>query len=309
MDGMIVIDKPIGPTSHDVVARVRRVLQERRIGHTGTLDPIASGVLPLVVGRGTRLARFFDHDRKQYDALVYLGRSTDTYDAHGATVGPLNEGPLPAREAIDRALDAFRGTFTQQPPAYSAKKIDGRRSHELAREHAREGSDAELTLPPPVSVTAHSIDLVNVRDNLVALRIACSTGFYVRSLANDLGVALGTGGHLVALRRTEAGGMTLASAVSLAAIEDGPAGLGLAKESFVPLRGMLPGMPAITLTEEGARRAAHGVAIGADLVTDNLLGLPVGAKWARLLDPSGELVAVSERRDEPGLLHPVVVLV
>jgi tRNA pseudouridine55 synthase len=115
-----------------------------------------------------------------------------------------------------------------------------------------------------VSVTAHAIELVNVRDNLVALRIACSTGFYVRALANDLGMALGTGGHLVALRRTEAGGMTLAAAVSLAAIEDGPAGLSLAKEAFVPLRGMLPGMPAMTLTEDGARRAAHGAAIGPD---------------------------------------------
>src|SRR5438067_1869141 len=133
MDGLLVIDKPIGLTSHDVVARMRRVLGERRIGHTGTLDPNASGVLPLVIGKATRLAKFLSGGNKTYEAVVHLGIETDTYDAEGTPVGQPWTGPMPAREAIERALDQFRGTFMQQPPAYSAKKIDGTRSYNLAR--------------------------------------------------------------------------------------------------------------------------------------------------------------------------------
>src|SRR5215510_1174082 len=123
MDGLLVIDKPSGPTSHDVVARMRRVLREKRIGHTGTLDPAASGVLPLVVGRATRLAQFMSGADKTYEATIRLGQRTDSFDAQGAPVGMPFEGPLPDGEAIDAALDAFRGTFLQQPPAFSAKKI------------------------------------------------------------------------------------------------------------------------------------------------------------------------------------------
>src|SRR5712691_12490961 len=129
MDGLLVIDKPAGPTSHDVVARMRRVLGERRIGHTGTLDPNASGVLPLVVGRATRLAKFLSGGDKTYEAVVHLGVATDTYDAEGAPVGAAWAGPPPAREDIEQVLAGFRGTFMQQPPAYSAKKVDGERSY------------------------------------------------------------------------------------------------------------------------------------------------------------------------------------
>src|SRR5436190_12148679 len=125
MDGLIVIDKPEGPTSHDVVARLRRVLRERRIGHTGTLDPAASGVLPLVIGRATRLARFLSARDKSYEAVIRLGVATDTYDAHGQASGLPHSGAWPSRDEIERALDAFRGTFLQQPPAFSAKKSDG----------------------------------------------------------------------------------------------------------------------------------------------------------------------------------------
>src|SRR6185436_13019652 len=137
MDGLLIIDKPSGPTSHDVVARMRRALHETRIGHTGTLDPSATGVLLLVLGRATRLARFLSASDKSYEAVVRLGFSTDTLDARGRTIGPVSQTSLPSREAIDAALDAFRGTFLQQPPAFSAKKIDGTRSHKLARAHAR----------------------------------------------------------------------------------------------------------------------------------------------------------------------------
>src|SRR3954447_478494 len=133
MDGLLIIDKPAGPTSHDIVSRMRRVLREKRIGHTGTLDPAATGVLLLVLGRATRLAQFLSASDKAYEAVVRLGFATDTADAMGEPAGPIWTGPLPSREAIEAALENFRGTFLQQPPAFSAKKIDGKRSHALAR--------------------------------------------------------------------------------------------------------------------------------------------------------------------------------
>ena len=168
MDGLLVIDKPVGPTSHDVVARVRRILGEQRVGHTGTLDPGASGVLPLVVGRATRLARFLSAAGKSYDAAIQLGVATDTGDSAGTPVGRVFQGPFPERESIDRALDAFRGTFLQQPPAYSAKKIGGKRSHRLARAASRAlaalpaspaAPPALAVLPAPVSVTVYALEL------------------------------------------------------------------------------------------------------------------------------------------------------
>src|SRR5262249_4173491 len=177
MDGVLVADKPAGPTSHDVVQRMRRLLKERSIGHTGTLDPMATGVLVLVLGRATRLAQFMSAGDKSYDAVVTLGVSTDTYDADGEPVGERDRGPLPSRDAIDAALDAFRGTFLQQPPAYSAKKIAGERSYKLARL----GSDPRQTLPAPVTVTASAIDLIAVNDDQVTLKVDCSAGFYIRS--------------------------------------------------------------------------------------------------------------------------------
>ncbi len=157
MDGLLVVDKPAGPTSHEVVARVRRALGERRIGHTGTLDPAATGVLPLVLGRATRLARFLSSSEKSYDAVLRLGVATDTNDAQGTPAGAPYQGPLPSREAIDRALDRFRGAFLQQPPAYSAKKIDGERSYRLARAASRQLSSTGAGAPPGVPNAAAAL--------------------------------------------------------------------------------------------------------------------------------------------------------
>ena len=149
MHGVLVIDKPEGPTSHDVVARARRALGIPRIGHTGTLDPMATGVLLLVLGKATRLATFLSASDKSYDAVVRLGFATDTADAQGRPLGPVSERPIPSREEIDAALDAFRGAFLQQPPAFSAKKIDGRRSHRLARAHVRARMRSQVTRYEP----------------------------------------------------------------------------------------------------------------------------------------------------------------
>jgi tRNA pseudouridine55 synthase len=312
LDGLLVVDKPVGPTSHDVVSRVRRILRERRIGHTGTLDPMASGVLPLVIGKATRLAQFLNVDVKRYDATIRLGFATDTYDAAGRPTTGMHAGPLPTRDRIEEALAAFRGTFTQQPPAFSAKKIDGQRSYRLARARQRTtnvpASPALATLPAPVLVTVNKLDIVDVEKELVRVSIACSAGFYVRSLAHDIGLALGVGGHLAALRRTEASGRTLSEAVPLSAIEV-PDGAERAREALIPLANVLPGLPGLTLTPGGVRRALTGCDIAfRDLVPEASgqasATLP---PRARLLNDANNLIGIADLT-RAGLLHPVVIL-
>lgn len=310
LHGLLVIDKPVGPTSHDVVARMRRTLGERRIGHTGTLDPGASGVLPLVLGKATRLARFLTAADKSYDATVRLGVSTDSYDAAGAPVGAAYEGPLPGRSAIETALAAFVGARLQQAPAFSAKKIAGRRSYRIARD-ARSDA-AEPQLPEPSPVAAYRLEVLAVDGADVRLRLDCSAGFYVRTLAHELGGALGTGAHLIALRRTRSGELTLADALPLSRAEAHPEE---AAAAVVPLEGMLTSMPGIELTAEGVRRAGHGRVLGPDDVARQVPGsdsrrtgpLPTGA--FRMLTGEGGLVGIAEaRNDDPKLLHPLVVL-
>jgi tRNA pseudouridine55 synthase len=299
MDGLLIIDKPAGPTSHDVVSRMRRLLREKRIGHTGTLDPAATGVLLLVVGRATRLSQFLSASDKSYDAVVRLGFATDTADAEGQPVGAVWHGPLPPRDAIEAALAGFRGTYLQQPPAFSAKKIDGTRSYRLAR-----ALPARPALPAPASVTAHAIDIVSLDCDTVTLRVDCSAGFYVRSLAHALGQRLGTGGHLASLRRTRSGDFTIDQSISLDAIERDPQ---QAIDSLVPLADMLPAFASVTLTAEGVLRAVHGRELGPSDTERGLLDR--ASRFVRLLDQSGQLVAIAEPVGSSALLHPSVVLV
>jgi tRNA pseudouridine55 synthase len=315
MNGLLVIDKPAGPTSHDIVACLRRVLGERRIGHTGTLDPAASGVLPLVLGRATRLARFLSASDKSYEAVIRVGVATDTYDGEGAPVGTAHDGACPPREAIEAALGAFRGSFLQQPPAYSAKKVAGRRSYKMARASARGRSEREgaSDLPDPVRVIVHRLDLVGLDADTVTLRVDCSAGFYVRALAHDLGQRLGSGAHLAALRRTSSGDFTLADALSFEAAERDH---DLARAAVVPLAQMLPRWLSVVLTDEGARRVAHGRDVGPDDISAGVLPsgqrvpLPAPAKQGvRLLDQQGELIGIALPGGSPGVLHPSVVLV
>jgi tRNA pseudouridine55 synthase len=328
MDGVLVIDKPTGPTSHDVVARARRALGERRIGHTGTLDPAASGVLPLVVGRATRLARFLSAGVKSYEAAIRLGLSTDTGDAQGIGVWAPSHHARPSRDTIDQALATFRGTFLQQPPAYSAKRIDGHRSYDLARARARRtrhpapGTQhpGPAVLPSPVEVTAHVIDILGVSGDDVTLQVTCSAGFYVRSLAHDLGKQLGTGAHLIGLRRTRSGDFSLRDSVALDAVELDPE---YGKAALVPLARMLPSMSSVVLTAEGATHASHGRVLEAADLVSGLRSLTASAStsaqpdaaaqshppWIRLLDQDGDLVGVARCEAVSGVLHPSVVLV
>lgn len=300
LSGVLVIDKPSGPTSHDVVARVRRAIGETRIGHTGTLDPLATGVLALVVGRATRLAQFLSSDEKEYRATVRLGMSTPTYDAEGiGTAGDRTSRLQPdvSDGDLESALTHFRGTYLQTPPPYSAKKVAGVRAYH----HARKQQVVELK---PVEVTVRVLDLVQADATRVELRLVCSSGFYVRTLAHELGQRLGCGAYLEALRRTRAGDFTLEQAVALDAVQADP---GLAASRLVPSADLLPGFPRVALNEAGARRVRNGNSVGPEHVTG---AMPIAGFPAkiRLFDPSGGLLALADP-DPGGLLHPTLVLV
>jgi tRNA pseudouridine55 synthase len=309
MDGLLLVDKPAGPTSHDVVERMRIALRERRIGHTGTLDPSATGLLPLVLGRATRLARFLTARDKSYEAGIRLGLSTSSGDAEGDPMGAAHAGALPSHEAVERALDAFRGTFAQQPPAFSAKRIGGRRSYDLARRSRSSGGDGPVAVQPaPVTVTAHRIDLVSYEGDTVTVSLDCSAGFYVRSLASDLGRLLGIGAHLGTLRRTRSGAFTVDQALPLTEAEQKPE---RAVSSIIPMAAMLPEWSSVILNSDGVRRATTGRDIGpADIQASSEAAYrwDPGCALVRLVDGGGELVGVGEPSETSGLLHPSVVL-
>ncbi|HET9784200.1 MAG TPA: tRNA pseudouridine(55) synthase TruB, partial [Terriglobales bacterium] len=204
MNGALIIHKPAGMTSHDVVARLRRLTQERSIGHLGTLDPSATGVLPLLLGRLTRLAQFFEGREKEYEGELRFGFATDSYDASGQSEAPVAPGPPPRRDAIEALLPRFRGEIEQMPPRFSAKKIGG----VPAYKHARQHRPVELA---PARVEIKAFDLLNLESELMRFRVVCSTGTYIRSLAHDLGQAAGVGAHLTSLQRTRVGEFTLAA--------------------------------------------------------------------------------------------------
>ena len=308
MNGLLVIDKPAGLTSHDVVDRVRRVLRERRIGHTGTLDPTATGVLPLLIGKATRLAPILSANDKEYEATVRLGAATDTYDSAGL---PAPTDPLPdpgiAAERIEQALARFRGSFDQVPPPYSAKKVAGVPAYKLARRQ----KPVELS---PVPVTVHLLELLEVAAGAVRLRMRTSPGFYVRSLAHDLGADLGCGAHLEALRRIRAGRFGISEAVPLDALERDPAA---AVSSLIPMEAIVPELPAVQVTASGAERTAHGNYLRPDDLARTGPG-PVGSPdraiagpgpdRVRVVDERGRLLAIAAVGPD-GLLRPQIVLV
>ena len=308
-DGVLVIDKPAGPTSHDIVACVRRTLGLKKVGHLGTLDPLATGVLPLVVGQATRLASLLAGAPKQYDAVIRLGLITDTYDITGTVVGGTDAprpvapsaapaGQRPSPETIAHAVAGFVGSYPQRPPPFSAKKIDGIRAYDLARRRLL----VEMT---PAQVTVEALTGLSIDGPRVRCRIVCSSGFYVRSLAHDLGGILGCGGCLETLRRERHGPFDLRAAVPLAQIVEDTAWVAT---QVVPMGMLLPGIPAVVVSDLGARRAAHGNPLRvADMVPGVDLPLPTTAR-VRVLDERGRLLAVADRRDD-GALHPKIVLV
>jgi tRNA pseudouridine55 synthase len=292
VDGVLVIDKPQGLTSHDVVATARRALGETRIGHTGTLDPLATGVLPLAVGRATRLVRFLTASDKDYDATIRLGVTTDSYDVTGTETGRTNL--VPSRDALLAAIEALTGDYLQTPPAFSAKKTEGRRAYRLARL----GQTVTLT---PVPVRVSRADLLECAEGCARVTLTCSAGFYVRSFAHALGELAGTGACLEALRRTRSGEFGLDVAISMARLQDvSDAGM-----SLVALEGLLAHFPAVTLTDRGRAHVSHGRELGPGDYADG----HGDSAWVRLLDRTGALVALATPGQTDGSLHPSVVLV
>ena len=274
------MDKPAGPTSHDVVARVRRVFGIRAVGHAGTLDPFATGLLVLVLGAATRLARFVEAEPKTYLATARLGVRTATDDATGEVVERAEPAAWPPVTAVEQELERLAGTQLQRPPAYSAKLVGGQRSYRLARK------GAEVALEP-VEVTVHRIGLTDYAPPLVSFRVTVSSGTYVRALGRDLGTALGTGAHLTALRREAIGGFHVAQAVPLERLEAG---------GLIPPESLVARLAQVELRDDETVAVSHGRAVLREGAT---------AGEAALL-ARGRLVAVA--RAVPGGWHPSVVL-
>lgn len=295
MDGLLLIDKPSGPTSHDVVARIRRSSGERSIGHTGTLDPRATGLLPLLVGRATRLASMLIGSDKTYEATVRLGFSTDTDDEEGAQVGE-RQAELPGDASVRAALERFIGDQEQVPPQHSAKRVDGQRAYLLARK-------ARPVRLKPVAVTVHRLDWRGRQGDLLFLALTASSGFYVRALARDLGTALGCGAHLAGLRRTASGPFSVESSIPLSAAE--ACGREIVSRLISPAEA-LPHLPAVSVNPAGLRRVRHGNEVGPEHLETSWVATLGQTAAVRILDGGGHLVAVG--RPQGGALHPVVVL-
>lgn len=340
MDGILIVDKPAGWTSHDVVARVRRILREKRVGHTGTLDPFATGVLVLLVGRATRLAQFLAGAEKEYEATIRLGYSTDTGDLTGArreeatdaracddATGTCDDETVAddekvnddeavkkgaadcsslTRAQVESALSTLRGEIEQVPPMYSAKKVGGKKLYELARR----GEEVERKA---VRVGVRVFEIISdgsgafLRANTdgtcdMRARVVCSAGTYVRALAESVGSSLGVGAHLAALRRTRAGEFRVEDAFVPDELQK-IAGGGVPADFLIPLEAALPHLPAAHLTGEEARKVRHGAAISASVE----VGLEDGG-YVRICDERGALLAVGVYDAALALLRPRVML-
>jgi tRNA pseudouridine55 synthase len=298
LDGILVVDKPIGPTSHDIVGLVRRLAATKRVGHGGTLDPFASGVLPLFLGRATRVVEFHLGERKRYRATVCFGASTTTDDLEGELTEAT--GPAPTREIAEAALPGLTGTNEQRPPAYSAIKVGGRRAYAMARA----GETVELR---PRTVTIHELTLIDWDDTetqrpIAVLDVLCSAGTYVRALARDLGERAGSAAYLGALRRTAAGSFGVGDALSLDAIREAANGPGGLTPLLNPVDTGLDRFPEVGLTADELDAVARGQFIRP------AAGFEPGAERYRLRSPDGTLAALAIPIDG-GRLAPDKVLV
>lgn len=273
ISGVLVIDKPVGMSSHDVVQAVRRGSGIRRVGHTGTLDPRASGVLVVLVGSAVRLSEYLSSSDKEYQAVIRLGRETDTYDSEGRTLASSEVNV--SREELEAALQGFVGEFEQEPPPFSAIKVKGKRAYDLARQ----GKEVDLA---PRKITVYSIDLLEWDPPEATISVACSSGTYIRSLAHDLGQVLGCGAMLAGLRRTRSGRFTLRQAVPLSRLEQAFAESGWASY-LLPAAEALSDWPSVELSEEQIEAVRHGMRIPAE---EGDFSLACG------LDEQGELVAL-----------------
>jgi tRNA pseudouridine55 synthase len=289
-NGVMVIDKPAGWTSHDVVNKMRRLLGERSIGHLGTLDPMATGVLPLVIGRMTRLSQFYKDTEKAYEGTIRFGYATDTYDADGEAVGSAHKVQVTLEELRQLAL-VFVGTIQQVPPPFSAKKIQGVPAYKLARRKL----EVELE---PVEVEVREFEITGGEGNCWGFRCRVSSGTYVRSLAHEMGQRLDCGAHLASLRRTQVAEFGLDEAYTVEQVA-AAADSGTVDELMVHLRRVLPGIPCVTADDETLGKIRHGRAVN--------LAEYSRSKWVKVFAGQAELVCLASRV-AGSLFHPKVVL-
>ena len=310
-DGILVINKPSERTSHDVVESVRKIAGFRGIGHLGTLDPLATGVLVVALGRATRLARFYTGRRKRYSCAVRFGFETDTYDADGEALGP-DKAPALNAEEIAAYAAQFLGKIQQTPPAYSAKKIQGRPAHELARKN----KPVKLE---PVAVEVFEFRLTSVEGSVARFAVECGAGTYIRSLAYDLGKLQGCGAHLAEITRTAVGEFTLDDAHSLAELEQ-DAKAGRLLERVIPLEKLLTDLPRTTVLPIVEKRVRHGAKFNVTLAhiqpglanaAQNAPAQLDSGDWTpsrlRVFNQQGQLIAIAEPV-VPRTYQPLVVL-
>lgn len=300
MNGILVIDKPVGMTSHDVVNRVRRILKTKRVGHTGTLDPFATGVMVVLVGKATRLAQFIDKDDKEYEALVRFGFETDTGDRTGlrtADCGLRIEEVVERLNATDwnEVFGQFRGEIEQVPPMYSAKKVEGKKLYELARQ----GIEIDRK---SVSVNIKDLEIIDgkirIPQSSIRIRVRCSAGTYIRTLAEDIARAAGSAAHLEELRRTASGRFTIAEAVGLDALEthDEPTSF------LLPIRTAIASLPEFVIVADRVEKTKNGMS------TRDLSGQFADSELVQMIDENGELIAIGQFNETEKVVQPKVVL-
>lgn len=290
MNGLLVLDKPSGMTSHDVVAIVRRATGEKSIGHLGTLDPMATGVLPLLLGRYTRLAQFFGQSDKFYEGRIRFGFATDTFDAEGEATTPAQ--PLThSLEELKHLARRFHGEIDQVPPVYSAKKINGVPAHKLARS----GADVPVKA---ARITIHEFHLHALTGDEATFTMKVSAGGYVRSVAHELGQSAGSGAHLSALRRTQAGPFTLEQAITVDELKSLPTAAAIEARLPHP-RTLLPEMPSVTVDEQTAGRIRNGMQVNLPEFSQ--------ATLIKIFETPTDLLAIA-RRVAGTLMQPVVVM-
>jgi len=329
IDGILIIDKPAGITSHDVVSRLRRILKMKRIGHTGTLDPFATGVLVMLIGQSTRLAQFLDKDSKSYEAIVRFGFETDTGDLTGSLKSEVQSSKCVSIDELENVLEEFRGEIAQTPPMYSAKKIAGKKLYELARA----GIEVERM---SVQVMIYELEIIlsqsaqrNIeeetkdqkiikdrqQDNLeletgnpepsaldFGLRISCSAGTYIRTLAEDIGRKIGMGAHLAALKRTGAGKFCLSKAVTIERLEEIVAS-GKLQDILISMNEALAHLPQVVLSTEDTRRTRNGLKLGFENF-EMKQDQPV-----RMLDENENLISIGFYNSEQKFIQPRIVMV
>ena len=301
MNGAVVINKPQGPTSHEIVQRVRRIVGTRSVGHLGTLDPLATGVLPMLIGNTTRLQRFYSARRKGYRGRIRFGFATDTYDSEGHALSD-DSAPTMTLEALRPHVKTLTGKIQQLPPAYSAKKVKGVAAYELARRREKFELD-------PIDVEVFRFDLTEVDGATVAFEVDCASGTYIRSLAHDLGRMTGYGAHLAEITRTLSGEFTLDRAVTLEVLQSA-ADDGRLAQVVIPSAELLPEMPHAVVDSVMERKIRNGtrIELSDSQIERGADGEPSGGLLRlRIISESGELVAITEAV-VPRVYRPIVVL-